>query len=179
MHGYKTLQKRHRSLSSDEIHRYEGPNPSPAFHQHSPKPAGAASPRTLPGPAPVPPQWPWESSTPGRLWQPLPVLALPCGRAKWWWQPHWLWTAWRSTRADFSQLPRGAEPAQRAPQKSRGAWTDNQFLGAKPRPASSRNCLWLPLRAVGELDIVSCLEHRVLVSNANPKFNHRMCLIFG
>lgn len=57
--------------------------------------------------------------------------------------------------------------------------TDNQCLGAMPRPASSRNCLWLPLRAEGELYIVSRLERKVLVSNRNPKFNHRMCLIFG
>lgn len=52
-------------------------------------------------------------------------------------------------------------------------------LGATPCITILRNSLWFPLRAIGELYIVLCLELKMLVSNTNPKLNHRIHLIFS
>lgn len=51
-------------------------------------------------------------------------------------------------------------------------------LGVTPCITNLRNSLWFPLRAIRELYIVLCLELKMLVSNTNPKLNHRMHLIF-
>lgn len=51
-------------------------------------------------------------------------------------------------------------------------------LGATPCITNLRNTLWFPLRAIGEHYIVLCLELKMLVSDTNPKFNHRIHLIF-
>lgn len=51
-------------------------------------------------------------------------------------------------------------------------------LGAAPCITNLRNSLWFPLRAIRERYIVLCLELKMLVSNTDPKLNHRIHLIF-